>query len=96
MLIISPISDVPYVMVYMIWSELDVLFDIIHIKQVFLLNIDMSLTILGLECILLFRLTYSIKRYLIFAAILTNLLILTCQAGLLRTFYLQKKFNEPE
>ena len=83
-------------MVYMIWSESGVLFDMVHIKQVFLLNIDMSLTILGLECILLFRLTYTIKRYLTFGAILTNLLILTCQEGLLGTFYLQKTFNEPE
>ena len=55
----------------------------------FQLNIDMSLTILGLECILLFRLTYSIKRYLTFAAIITNLLVLTCQARLRVRFCFQ-------
>ena len=62
-------------MIHTLWT-------IYHMDQIEQLNIDMSLTILGLECILLFRLTYSIKRYLTFAAIITNLLILTCQSGL--------------
>ena len=84
-------------MFHKIWTISYGSFDMGYMRWVgfvfFQFNIDMSLTILGLECILLFRLTYSVKRYLTFAAIITNLLVLTCQARLHRSSKFHIRLN---